>query len=158
MAAMLTDAEMPLGRLAALCPEGPIREPPPGDIIKALLAKYSNKSQKHGRRGGGGSFNAVSVHNDIDILAAQALYNDAYSPLCRLPDELLICIMEMLDFDDILCLRQTTLAAGSIPANTAAMAASGLLLATTTGTCTATAAVQTIPPRSSLRHRESPAP
>ncbi|CAK7229080.1 hypothetical protein SCUCBS95973_007098 [Sporothrix curviconia] len=102
---MSTDDEMPQGRLAALCPHGRIREPLPRDVIKNLLHKYGKKRIKRACRGRG--LNAVSVHRDIDILAARALYNDTYSPLYRLPDELLIAIMANLDLNDVLCLRQT---------------------------------------------------
>ncbi|EFX06692.1 f-box domain containing protein [Grosmannia clavigera kw1407] len=84
------DEGMPFGRLWALCPHGHREQP----TRAAVLAK------KHRR-------NSVSLC-DIDLLALRGMYNTAFSPICRLPDEMLVRIMGHLDWLDMLCIRRTS--------------------------------------------------
>ena len=44
----------------------------------------------------------------MDPIVAPAYYNLTQSPLCRLPDEVLLDIMEYLDLPSLMCLRQTS--------------------------------------------------
>lgn len=93
--------EMPLGRLRALCPRGPVAEKPAKDIIAGLLAQTKTANSRIRR-------NTVSPYDGLDQLAVCSLYNKFNSRLCRLPDNVLVRIMGFLAWDDIICLRRTT--------------------------------------------------
>ena len=50
----------------------------------------------------------VSLNDDIDVLAAYGLYNSACSHLCRLLEDVIVRIMDHLDWEDIFFLRHTS--------------------------------------------------
>ncbi|OAA56299.1 f-box domain containing protein [Niveomyces insectorum RCEF 264] len=85
---------MPLGRLRALCQRDYFRSQSPRDAVEAVLAKKPG-------------YNAVTIY-DLDILAVRGMSNTVFSPLCRLPDEVLVHIMDHLDWLDMLCIRRTS--------------------------------------------------
>lgn len=118
------DENVPLGRLKAFCPYGPVQEPPVHEVVASLLAKNAkaikaaekvdtvrmaraHRSMKLPRSPRNNNA-LVSLRDDIDVLAARGLYNAACSPLCRLPDDVLVRIMGHLGWDDLLFLRHTS--------------------------------------------------
>ncbi|ERS95373.1 hypothetical protein HMPREF1624_08251 [Sporothrix schenckii ATCC 58251] len=122
------DEGVPLGRLRALCPSGPVPEPPVHDVIASVLAKQGkargkaetagmararrskNIPRRRRHRTNINSIDSIDIRDkspDLDVLAARALYNAACSPLCRLPDDVLARIMCHLGWDNIYFLRHT---------------------------------------------------
>ncbi|CAK7232027.1 hypothetical protein SCUCBS95973_008123 [Sporothrix curviconia] len=82
--------DVPCGRLRALCPSGPVQDTP--DIAPD-------------------ADNVKNVDNiaDLDILATRARHNAVKSPLCRLPESILVHIMSRcLSWHDLYFLRCTS--------------------------------------------------
>lgn len=50
----------------------------------------------------------VSLRGDMDVLAARGLYNASCSPLCRLPEDVIVRIMSHLEWEDLYFLRHTS--------------------------------------------------
>ena len=114
------------GRLRALCPSSNVQEPPVHKVIASVLAKHAKSRAKPEPAGMARARRSKQIprrrqrriemkmmgvddtSTDIDVLAARALYNAACSPLCRLPDNLLVHIMCHLGWEDIWFLRHVS--------------------------------------------------